>query len=515
VRTNEALLADALGKRGAAVRIVRLPPGPSGEKQGLDDYLVAQGAEAFLRLMETATEPEPPRPEETKIPAATLDPATEAKAFLAKTTLGGLFRLRYWRGSFYYWWHGAYREQDREQVRGEVIRYVNHHAEHVTTSVVANLLDQLRAQAALDNGTDAPTWLDEPPATWPTSEILVARNGVFHLPSIAEGRTPCCVPATPRLFATAALDYDVALDAPKPARWLQFVSELWPEDPETIDTLQESFGYLLTADTSQQKVFFFVSPKRGGKGTIARVIRGLVGAANVTGPSLASLALPFGLWGLLDKSVAIIPDARLSTRTDKAIVTERILAVSGEDLLLVDRKLLPPVHAKLPTRLIILSNEIPRFADSSGTIASRMIVLRMTKTWYGREDVELTKKLLGELPGILLWAIGGWARLRQRGHFVQPHSGADVVDEMEDLASPVGAFVKDCCLVGPAHDVPRKDLYAAFTEWAKENGKTFPVDEAGFGRDLRAVLPAVGDGQHRVDGNRVWLYRGVGLKAGF
>lgn len=213
---------------------------------------------------------------------------------------------------------------------------------------------------------------------------------------------------------------------------------------------------------------------------------------------------------------AIIPDARLSSRSDRAVVTERLLSISGEDSLDVERKFLPPLPSvRLPTRIIILSNEIPRLADASGTIASRMIVLRMTKSWYGREDRTLTEKLTAELPGILLWAIGGWARLHQRGHFVQPESAAEVVGQLQDLASPVAAFLKDCCVVAPNCRVARADLYQAFADWCKEQGKSNPPDEPMFGRDLRAVLPMLGDTQPRIDGHKVRHYTGVGLKVDF
>lgn len=38
------------------------------------------------------------------------------------------------------------------------------------------------------------------------------------------------------------------------------------------NSLQEMFGYLLSGDTSAQKMFMLVGPKRGGKGTIGRVL---------------------------------------------------------------------------------------------------------------------------------------------------------------------------------------------------------------------------------------------------
>src|SRR5262249_31981933 len=48
-------LARALKAKGAGeVFNVRLPPGPDGVKQGVDDFLVAHGAEAFRELVEKA-----------------------------------------------------------------------------------------------------------------------------------------------------------------------------------------------------------------------------------------------------------------------------------------------------------------------------------------------------------------------------------------------------------------------------------------------------------------------------
>jgi putative DNA primase/helicase len=217
-------------------------------------------------------------------------------------------------------------------------------------------------------------------------------------------------PPTPRFFSPNCLDFDFDLQARAPAAWLQFLAELWPEDAQSIATLQDWFGYLLTPDTRHQKILMLVGPKRSGKGTIARVIRGFVGEENVACPTLSSLGTNFGLWPLLGRTVAMIPDARLSGRTDAAAVAERLLSISGEDAQTIDRKFLPPVNAKLCARFMLLMNELPRLNDASGALPGRMVLLRLTRSWYGQEDTALTDRLLAELPGILLWAIAGWQR---------------------------------------------------------------------------------------------------------
>src|SRR5262245_16309554 len=89
--------------------------------------------------------------------------------------------------------------------------------------------------------------------------------------------------------------------APQPAEWLEFLGTLWPDDNEGISTLQEIFGYFLSGDLRQQKLFLLVGPKRAGKGTIARVLRMLLGHENVSGPTLSSLGQPFGLEPLIGK----------------------------------------------------------------------------------------------------------------------------------------------------------------------------------------------------------------------
>jgi putative DNA primase/helicase len=261
-----------------------------------------------------------------------------------------------------------------------------------------------------------------------------------------------------------------------------------------------------------QKILLIIGPKRSGKSTLGRVLRGLIGSCNTAGPTLGSLATPFGLWPLVGKSLAIISDARLGGRTDSQVVVERLLSISGEDALTIDRKNLEPITVKLPTRLVIFSNELPRLGDSSGALAGRMILLRLTESFYGKEDPELTDKLLAELPGILLWTIDGWRRLRECGRFQQPTAADEMLVELTDLGSPVSAFLRQCCNVGPEYEVQRESLYEAYAAWAREHGRQHVEDEAGFGRALRAARSSVITRQHRLDGQPVRFYGGVGLR---
>jgi putative DNA primase/helicase len=111
-----------------------------------------------------------------------------------------------------------------------------------------------------------PTWLDglgpEP------LECIAARNGVLHLPSILDV-APEPIPPTPRFFTANAITYAFSPEAPRPGEWLDFLASLWPDDPDSIACLQEWFGYLLTADTRQQKMLMLIGPTRSARGRSA------------------------------------------------------------------------------------------------------------------------------------------------------------------------------------------------------------------------------------------------------
>ena len=517
VQEAESRLAAHLTNRGAIVKVIRIPAGPpdaSGTltKLGLDDYLATQAdpKQAMRELLDKADDPPPQKSIDVRLPGQQMDSTREGRKFIDATKVDAVPRLRFWRGSWYYWQDGAYREHQAAEVRARLVEMLMHDFFAIAQGHTSNVLDIAKSVAILPFSIEPPAWIGKA-GPWPADEVLVSKNGILHLPSFANGLDDYTRPLTPRLFTENALHYAFNIDAPTPSVWLTFLSQLWPDDPDSIALLQDWFGYCLTSDTRQQKIMMIVGPRRSGKGTIARVLRETIGPANCCGPTLAGLATNFGLWPLLGKSVGIISDARLSGRTDSQIVVERLLSISGEDALTIDRKNLEPVTCKLPTRMMILSNELPRLGDSSGALAGRMILLRLRESFYGREDHALTDKLLAELPAILNWSINGWIRLRHRGRFTQPVSAAELLGELHDISSPIGEFIRECCIIAPACNVARSDLYGRYKEWCEAKGRTHPEDETGFGRNLRAAIPTLSDSQHRIDGRPVRFYEGIGL----
>lgn len=415
-------------------------------------------------------------------------------------------------------WHGnRYAEVEDQAVKNRLqvwlhnaLRYIVNRKTELLELVdfesnpgtIKSALDSIHAFAHIPASTPSPSWLGKQTVDLPPHEVLPCRSTLLHLPTMRK------YDPTPQFFAVNALEFDPDPNAPEPREWHQFLHQLFDGDIESLELLQEWFGYCLTGDTSQQKMLLTVGPRRSGKGTIARVLTRLIGEGNVAGPTTSSLAGPFGLQPLIGKSLAIVSDARFHGE-NVATVVERLLCISGEDSLTIDRKHLTSVFLKLPTRFMFLSNEFPRLSDASGALAGRFVILRLTRTFFGKEDKTLTAKLVSELPGILNWAIEGWHRLRARGHFVMPSSVRDVVQDIEDLSSPVSAFVREECVVGPGHRTNVDAIYEAWKRWCEREGRQLVSSKQVFGRDLTAAVPGV---QHRRGTRQISFYEGIGVK---
>lgn len=418
-------------------------------------------------------------------------------------------------GAFYRYTGSHYRDVGDEEVKAQIWEFLEG-ARRIygedrrgpfkpTTTTVNDVFNALISVCGLDATVSAPAWLDchgRPPVT----EFMAVGNGLLHLP------TGAIHPPTPAFFGLSASEVAFDPEASEPTAWLKFLSNLWEDDQKAISTIQEWFGYCLSTDTRQQKMLLVIGPKRSGKGTLARVQTALLGRASVASPTLASLAQEFGLQPLIGRPLAIISDARLSGRVDQSLVVERLLSISGEDDVSVNRKYRDHWTGHLPTRFMVLTNEVPRFTDASGALPSRFITLALNKSFYGEEDQGLTDRLLGELPSILNWALVGYRRLCERGHFLQPESGVELMDAMESLASPVKAFVSERCDVRPGAQATIDDVYFAWRGWCDENGRREPGTKQVFGRDLQASVQGIVVRQVTKDGKKVRVYEGLEMK---
>jgi putative DNA primase/helicase len=452
-------------------------------------------------------------------------PYDVAQTFGMKRFVRGNDRtLHFHRGEFFEWVGSHYRPLEDEALRSRLYPFLAKCVQQKTgrskkdeapkfvdvpvkpnLALTANVIGALKAAVYIDQDIEAPAWL-RPGGEHHPIDLIACRNALLHWP------TEALLDHTPAFFNLGAVEFDYQPDAPQPDQWLEFLDQLWPGDAESIATLQEIFGLALIDDVSFQKIFLLVGPLRSGKGTIARVLERMIGSDNTVAPTLNSLAGEFGLQPLIGKKVAVIGDARIGSR-DTAVLVERLLSISGEDLQTINRKNRTQWTGRLRLRFIIISNELPDLRDTSGALTSRMIILSLTNSFYGKEDHGLAKRLFAEMPGILNWSLIGLRRLREHGHFVPPKASEQLVEQLDRLSSPMRAFLNERCDIGPEYEDLIDFIFSEWQGWCQSQGRERAGDKPHFGKHILSAQPGLKVVQHRDGtGKQERYYQGVRVK---
>lgn len=328
------------------------------------------------------------------------------------------------------------------------------------------------------------------------------------------------MPHDPRWFFTHCLPfaYDPAAQCPT---WHKVLDAQWGDLPTTQQALSEWFGYVLSGRTDLQKIGAMYGPRRSAKGLIARILQALLGPGGSVGFSLASMGTSFGMQGLIGIPLAIEGDARWKGIQNVSAVVSRLLKIAGEDTVEIQRKYKGEWSGKLPTRLMILSNDMPEIPDAGGTAASRLLVFHTSVSFYGREDPSLEPTILEqELAGVFNWAVAGLHRLAEQGRFTDPEGAAEEMEEMVNAGSPVAEFVAECCDREPGEQMALDDLYKIYAQWYRDKNdlagqvQVYPVAQT-FSSQIRSVVTQPrGRSRVRVGGRRVAVIHGIKLREG-
>ena len=210
--------------------------------------------------------PEPLDPEEFDRIAATLEalgilfpspgqPMPVARKLMQAREFRGLPTLKHWRDSWMRWEEAHWAEVEERTVRAELYEQLEQ-AKYMQPTGEApwepnrykinDVLDALRGITHLPQSYHPPYWL--PGTTGTDAPVIAATNGLLNV------RTRELLPLTPGFFNLVSVPFPYDPHAPEPTRWLEFLHQLWPDDKEAIDALQDWFGYVLSGRTDLQEI---------------------------------------------------------------------------------------------------------------------------------------------------------------------------------------------------------------------------------------------------------------------
>ena len=185
-------------------------------------------------------------------------------------------------------------------------------------------------------------------------------------------------------------------NAPKPEKWLKFLSELL--EPDDILTLQEFMGYCFIPSTKGQKMLLLIGKGGEGKSRIGLVLRSLLGANMNTGSISKVETSPFARADLEHELLLLDDDMKLEalpqTNNIKAIITAEL----PMDL---ERKGQQSYQGDLYVRFIGLGNgTLQSLYDRSVGFFRRQIILTTKDKPADRiDDPYIAEKMCAEAEG--------------------------------------------------------------------------------------------------------------------
>ena len=319
---------------------------------------------------------------------------------------------------------------------------------------------------------------------------LTLKNGILDVDRAIAGDQfkDCLSNHTSDWLSTTALNFEfpVTKEAGRHDHWLRFLAEVLQDDQDRVAVIQEMFGYCFFRSTKLEKFFILQGNGCNGKSTILALLEMLLGSENVSTLSMDQLAdarLRYHLYGATANICSDLPEM---DRVEEGLLKR----VTSGEAIVCDRKYKASVQFVPTVKLIFSTNPLPRFGDTSLGIWRRMLLVPFEYVVPpDKIDVDLKKQLTAELPGILLWALEGAARLHQNERFTFSAKCQQANASHRATCFPVYAFLHEC--TEQTGIVKTRDLWAVYRRWCKAFGLTKPKPMHTFVRDVIGFMPSI------------------------
>jgi putative DNA primase/helicase len=308
--------------------------------------------------------------------------------------------------------------------------------------------------------------------------LLNVANGVVHL------KAGELVEHEPDLLLTklTPVKFDPNADAP---RWHAFLKEIFLDDTDLIGFVKRAVGYTLTGLTREQVLFFLYGSGENGKTTFIETLRALFGEYAAQTPADTFVERPN------DKAsheLARLPGTRFVTAVEtgegRRLNETLVKRVTGGDIITA-RHLYKEFFEYLPAfKVWLATNHKPDVRGVDRAIWRRIRLIPFDATFpEGIRDEHLGEELLGELPGILRWAVDGCTEWLER-RLDTPSSVKVATAAYQAESDVLAPFLDECCVLEPGARITTSELYLSYTKWADSSGER-PLTKTALGKELR------------------------------
>ncbi len=243
-------------------------------------------------------------------------------------------------------------------------------------------------------------------------------------------------------------------------------------NPVAIDVYKTHIGLALIRDTQLHYACVLLGPPRSGKTTLLRLANAMCGLSDSSfaGPSLFSRETEGkrsrAKWN--DRLVACVDELPVEALKDEEIF-KIMVSHGGVEMRLIGKD--EQTENQWRPKLLLATNETPRFRDLSGAMRERIIILEVPhRRGESDRDIHLLQRLLSERSMFAASCIVSAKEALRTGYYPQSESMRQALDTIVKQANPLQTFVAEYCILGADERVDNHRLYATYITFCRANG---------------------------------------------
>lgn len=322
--------------------------------------------------------------------------------------------------------------------------------------------------------------------TYKRSEDIPKQEYIINLKNTRlDVRTSTPLPFDPEVmdFSRIPVNYDpdaYCADLDK------MLNRVFNHDRQVIDLFEEMVGYILIKNCRFRKGFILYGSGHNGKSTVLNLLKKFIGEENLSTIELKKLSDTFLTAELENKLANIGDDIDASEVGDTGTIKKLF---TGESMT-VQRKYQEPFILKNHAKMIFSCNTLPRIADKSQGMYSRLMFIPFTATFTPDdedfdpfiEDKVTTPEALSYLLNI---GLRGLRRLLHNNRFTEPEVVKEALESYKTENSTVLTWAAEegitlSQLLEETTDV----LFSDFKDWCSRSDIKYGASIRTFHKEL-------------------------------
>lgn len=281
----------------------------------------------------------------------------------------------------------------------------------------------------------------------------------------------------------APVQYDPKATAPI---FEEFIFKIFLGKRDIINFVQRVFGYALSGDCGEQKLFILHGGGRNGKSTLVNAILEVMGDYGIQAPPQLLMASKFDrhpteIAGLRNARLVVASETSEGRWLNEALVK----SLTGQDRITA-RLMRENFFSFTPEfKIFLTTNHLPNIRCGDFGIQRRLVTIPFGYTVPENEvDPYLPDKLRVETPGIFNWLVAGFNGWKKHGLAVPAEIEELTSDYIKD-SDFIQAFLEEKCQFQDHFRAKVADLYIAYKMWAHQTGEP-ELTQKRFGQLLSA-----------------------------